>query len=184
MAGDYAATGRVMSDEEQSFMTAIAADVDNDMLRLIYADWLEERGDHRCEYLRMMCQLMAMPWGRTPQRDQLEAIVDDFHRYGDLEWSLQVARRINVILHTVVEPLHLMDLIAEVRQLTGMGIFNAVDLVRGMPNTGRFRSDPRRVVQATSHQQAQQILARLSSAGARVTLVPATSIQPWTRTAQ
>ena len=35
-----------MDDERAAFLAAIQADWDNDELRLVYADWLEEHGEH------------------------------------------------------------------------------------------------------------------------------------------
>jgi uncharacterized protein (TIGR02996 family) len=44
-----------MSDS--GFLNAIQADPANEAIRLIYADWLEERGDQRAEYLRLEARL-------------------------------------------------------------------------------------------------------------------------------
>jgi uncharacterized protein (TIGR02996 family) len=44
-----------MSDS--GFLNAIQADPTNEAIRLIYADWLEERGDQRGEYLRLEARL-------------------------------------------------------------------------------------------------------------------------------
>jgi uncharacterized protein (TIGR02996 family) len=41
-----------MSDE-RAFLTAILEQPDDDARKLVYADWLEERGDPRAEYLRL-----------------------------------------------------------------------------------------------------------------------------------
>jgi uncharacterized protein (TIGR02996 family) len=46
-----------MKTEETAFIHAIQDDPNDNNLRLIYADWLEERGDIRGEYLRLECQL-------------------------------------------------------------------------------------------------------------------------------
>jgi uncharacterized protein (TIGR02996 family) len=46
-----------MNDRE-SFLQAIRANPDDDHLRLIYADWLEERGDPRGEFIRVQIELM------------------------------------------------------------------------------------------------------------------------------
>jgi uncharacterized protein (TIGR02996 family) len=47
--------------EEDAFIYAILADPSDPALRLVYADWLEERSDaesvRRAEYLRVECQL-------------------------------------------------------------------------------------------------------------------------------
>ncbi len=56
------------------FLQAILDDSDDDSLRLIYADWLEERGDPRGEFIRIQCELARGMNGtrRSPlvQREQ------------------------------------------------------------------------------------------------------------------
>jgi uncharacterized protein (TIGR02996 family) len=42
-------------DEDAGFLQAMIAAPEDDALRLVYADWLEERGDPRGEYLRCQC---------------------------------------------------------------------------------------------------------------------------------
>lgn len=43
---------------EQAFLASIAENVEDDAPRLIYADWLEERGQHeRAEFIRVQCEL-------------------------------------------------------------------------------------------------------------------------------
>jgi len=44
-----------------AFHRLIAAAPDDDAPRLVYADWLEERGDPRGEFLRLECRLRALP---------------------------------------------------------------------------------------------------------------------------
>jgi uncharacterized protein (TIGR02996 family) len=53
--------------EEQAFVRAIQADPDDATLRMVYADWLEERGDPRGEYLRLSSEL-ASSSQKTPSR--------------------------------------------------------------------------------------------------------------------
>jgi uncharacterized protein (TIGR02996 family) len=161
--------------EDRDFLAAIAGDSENDAVRLVYADWLEERGDARCEYLRAMCELLASP-RKTAARERLRLAVEDFHAIGDLPWALAVARRVDVILHTVDRPLLLRQLLAEVQRITNLNEFNAIDLVRGMPNTGRFRSDPRRVIQVSSAALARELADRLHQRGATVTITPAVEL--------
>jgi uncharacterized protein (TIGR02996 family) len=47
--------------DERGFLEAIAAEPDDDGLRLIYADWLEERGDPRGELVRVCQAMRAVP---------------------------------------------------------------------------------------------------------------------------
>jgi uncharacterized protein (TIGR02996 family) len=47
-------------NEDAGFLQAILAAPDDHDLRLVYADWLEERGDPRGEYLRCECARAAL----------------------------------------------------------------------------------------------------------------------------
>ena len=61
-----------MSDD--SFLSAILAAPDDDLPRMIYADWLDERGDpDRAEFIRTQIELARLPRnapGRRPLRAQ------------------------------------------------------------------------------------------------------------------
>ena len=48
---------RPSSPEEDAFVQAILEEPGDEGLRLIFADWLEERGDPLGEYLRLLCRL-------------------------------------------------------------------------------------------------------------------------------
>jgi len=52
--------------QENAFLQAILDDPDNDDLRLVYADWLEERGDPRGEFIRLQCAKLD-PHGMTDE---------------------------------------------------------------------------------------------------------------------
>jgi uncharacterized protein (TIGR02996 family) len=43
--------------DERAFLTALLERPDDDATKLVYADWLEEQGDPRGEYLRLMLQV-------------------------------------------------------------------------------------------------------------------------------
>jgi uncharacterized protein (TIGR02996 family) len=82
--------------EEAGFIQSILADPRNAFPRLVYADWLEERGDadsaRRAEYLRVECALDASPSG-SHQRRRLQSrllqlrgeVGDDWWR--QLDWA-------------------------------------------------------------------------------------------------
>jgi len=46
---------------DERFLQAIIENPDDDAPRLVYADWLEERGDPRGEFIRVQCQLARLP---------------------------------------------------------------------------------------------------------------------------
>lgn len=78
-----------MSDD--AFIRAILADPADDAARLIYADWLEERGNPRGEYLRLEVALAAL--GRAePVRGQLQDRLREAAAGIDLSWLAAVSR--------------------------------------------------------------------------------------------
>lgn len=50
----------LFSDEELALIEAIHADPKSDAPRLIYADWLEDKGDRRGQFIRVQCA--ERPW--------------------------------------------------------------------------------------------------------------------------
>ena len=50
-----------MRDDEQAFLAEILAAPDDDTPRLIWADWLEEQGDPRAEFIRVQCAAARLP---------------------------------------------------------------------------------------------------------------------------
>jgi uncharacterized protein (TIGR02996 family) len=67
--------------EHEAFLRAVIAEPDEDAPRLVYADWLEERGDPRGEFIRLQCTLAA----REPRRD-LAARADALREEHEDEW--------------------------------------------------------------------------------------------------
>ena len=62
--------------DEVGFIRAIQAELHDDAPRLIYADWLEERGDLRAEYLRFQVEL-ARTWTSTERKPRLCARLEE-----------------------------------------------------------------------------------------------------------
>src|SRR5688572_20050324 len=56
---------------DDDFLRAILEDPGDDSLRLVYADWLEERGDPRGEFIRVQVELARMA-DDDPGRPDLE----------------------------------------------------------------------------------------------------------------
>jgi carbon storage regulator len=59
---------RSWSPEERAFLRAIEANPDDETARLMFADWLEERGDPLGEFLRVRCCLAKLPPGGRHRR--------------------------------------------------------------------------------------------------------------------
>ncbi len=68
-----------MSDRH-AFLAAIAADPESDTPRLVFADWLEERGEsRRAEFIRVQCELALLEPGSEKRRElqrRADAIFD------------------------------------------------------------------------------------------------------------
>jgi uncharacterized protein (TIGR02996 family) len=59
-------------DKEAPFLSAIKANPDDAVARLVYADWLEERGDARSEFLRLQVESDRMRGRLHELRQQLD----------------------------------------------------------------------------------------------------------------
>lgn len=101
-------------NDETGLIEALRADPTDDACRHVYADWLEERGDPRADYLR----------GRR---------VRTLGRRIDREWREAVGKRFDVILLSFrIE--YKIRTIASVRYQLGLGIKEAKDLVEAAPS--------------------------------------------------
>jgi uncharacterized protein (TIGR02996 family) len=105
-----------MDDVEKNFLAAIAANPDDDEARSVYADWLDDRGDPRGEFLRLEMQLRAIPLRLaiiTPQLDpKWLAAVDRFY-------DVALARGGN----------NKIGVIKLIREISGLGLKEAKDVV-------------------------------------------------------
>lgn len=81
-----------MSDD--SFIQDVRQNPDDDGIRSIYADWLEERGDPRANYLRLELQLLSLQQQMVEAQERL-----------DVDWLTQV-RRSHIDLNAPILPGH------------------------------------------------------------------------------
>jgi uncharacterized protein (TIGR02996 family) len=105
-----------VDDVEQRFLAAIQANRDDREARDVYADWLEQRGDERGEYLRLEAQLHSIPMRLAVLRPTI-----------DRTWLEQIERRFDVVLVTTGE--NKIGVIKAVREVSGIGLRDAKDLV-------------------------------------------------------
>lgn len=108
-------------NDEAAFLAAIAAAPGDPTPRLVYADWLEERGDPRAEFIRLQHQLADL-------LDRLPQLRGGF----DLEWVRSVEVRRDVVLHTFT-PEQRRHVTKLVRLHTGMGFGEANAFLAGLP---------------------------------------------------
>jgi uncharacterized protein (TIGR02996 family) len=72
------------SSEDDAFLQMIVENPDDDTPRLIYADWLEERGDPRGEFIRLQCQRAAITRHHAEWKDIMDREIKLLKQYGDL----------------------------------------------------------------------------------------------------
>src|SRR5262249_25749649 len=89
--------------EEDAFISAILASPCDDAPRLMFADWLEERGDPRDEFLRVSVRLEALSGQDPPQEMKaklrrvraiagLRQRLRELREVVSLAWALQLSR--------------------------------------------------------------------------------------------
>jgi uncharacterized protein (TIGR02996 family) len=72
--------------EDFPFLRAIVNQPDDDALRLIYADWLEDRGDPRAEFLRLEVELHQLGKSDKTRKAALQKRMNDLQRQLDARW--------------------------------------------------------------------------------------------------
>jgi uncharacterized protein (TIGR02996 family) len=119
--------------EERAFLDALAENPADDLTRLVYADWLEERGQSKARYLRLVCEL-----ARMPREEMLESTAHDeilaLAPVHSTNWQQAVGRRFEVALieYTPTDSRTLIQAIIRVLDLYHHGEV-AEDLVRAVP---------------------------------------------------
>lgn len=78
---------------EDAFLRSICDDINDDLRRLVFADWLDERGDPRGEWLRIGCELAELG-PKAKRRKKLEARkreLQESHRESLTVWERRFA---------------------------------------------------------------------------------------------
>jgi len=76
-------------DDQAAFIQAMRAAPEDDALRLVYSDWLEEQGEPaRAEFIRVQCELARLP-KRSPRRKPLARRESDLQRQFLETWLRQ-----------------------------------------------------------------------------------------------
>lgn len=109
-------------DPEADLLAAVQADPSDLQARAIYADWLEERGDPRGEYLRLDMQLVSLP----ARLGKLVEVIDP-------TWISAVSGRFCITISAIGA--NKIGAIKVVREVTGLGLKDAKDLVERVSAT-------------------------------------------------
>ena len=79
------------NDDELAFLSEILAHPEDESVRAIYADWLDERGDSRAEILRIESVLATTPT-QTEEFQQLQNELRRLRRGVNHNWIVVVTR--------------------------------------------------------------------------------------------
>jgi uncharacterized protein (TIGR02996 family) len=73
-------------NQEEAFLATLADDPDDEVTRLVFADWIEEQGDpERAEFIRIQCRLANLATD-DPERPALEQREIELYRKGAPRW--------------------------------------------------------------------------------------------------
>jgi uncharacterized protein (TIGR02996 family) len=133
----------------KAFIDAIAEDPDDDTARLVYADWLDERGDPRAEYLRLEAELATSITG--DRRKQATGRMRKLRRRLDALWLKRMSY--DVILSDCIEAARFAA-VRLIRQRTGLRIVDSVMLLEKAPCV---------IASRRTRDQARNILWRLEN---------------------
>ena len=124
-----------MIDEEAMLMAAIRAAPADDAPRLAYADWLEDRGDGRAVYLRIVFEMAARTL-RGGDAASLRRQLYQTVRRIDRPWREAVGWRFDVVLHSFDPgPGQKISLIKIASCVLSIGLKEAKDLIEeNLPN--------------------------------------------------
>jgi uncharacterized protein (TIGR02996 family) len=131
----------------KTFIDAIAENPDDDTARLVYADWLEDRGDPRAEYLRLEVELASAINGN--RRKQAIGRIRQLRRKLDVRWLKNMSYDILLSDYRLSKK---SSAIKVIRQRTGFGLLEANDLLE---------KDPCVIASCRTREDARNILWRL-----------------------
>ena len=143
--------------QEDAFLDRLREDPLDGLTRSVYADWLEERGDPRGEYLRQEIALASL----LPSDPRFPALAQWVRSRGEMNapaWVADACPRWDVELRAY-EPGRKISSIKVIRELTGMGLHDAKELSESLPA---------RVLGGVAFHAAWHAAARLREAAGKV----------------
>ena len=119
-----------MTDEE-AFLAALAERPGDDLTRLVFADWLDERGDGRAAYLRLVVEVAARIKANRPYR-RLASQVGRLAEGIELTWREVAGKRFSLRLDSF-DPAFKIWTIRAVLRATRVELNSAVSIVEHAP---------------------------------------------------
>jgi uncharacterized protein (TIGR02996 family) len=117
--------------EEQAFLTRLREAPLDAVTRSVYADWLEDRGDSRADYLRAEAALPSLAEG-SAGRDEAEGWLEEMGRALSEDWLFQAGARWD-LWGLGYPPRRKIPFIKAIRTQRFMGLREAKDLSEALP---------------------------------------------------
>jgi uncharacterized protein (TIGR02996 family) len=130
--------------EEQGFLAQLAADPGDDATRLVYADWLDERGDVRGRYLRVELELASLA-EHDERIPELEEELNQLRQECSEGWADAAGKRWDVWLlnYRQTRKIQVIKLLRELAP-EAVGLKEAKELSEALParvSANRWRSE-------------------------------------------
>lgn len=120
-----------MTDED-AFLAALAENPADDVRRLVYADWLEERGEaEKANYLRLACRTVEA-LGTVEEKPLVERLVVASSNL-TAEWRQAAAGRFGLVLYGIPSD-RKITVIKLLREIFGWGLAEAKGHAEQLPN--------------------------------------------------
>jgi uncharacterized protein (TIGR02996 family) len=145
--------GQTPMDHEAAFLEAIAQEPDNDALRLIFADYLDERDDPRGEFIRVQIELAGMahedPLAPSLRRREFELWKANQDRWvGNckswlVDWDCErgLLHSITISAATLIEHADELFRLGPIRELhLGPALTPVMSALLALPQLARIRS--------------------------------------------
>lgn len=138
-----------MSSPEAAFLEAVCADPAADGPRLIYADWLDDRGDPRGEFIRLQCAVARLP-ADDPLARELNTRLGSFGRYlsawevplkglvGGMEWARGFVETVNVEARMFLRRAADLFRLAPVRRVRFLDVGTSLGRLMDNPHLARL----------------------------------------------
>src|SRR5262245_7494859 len=114
--------------DEAGFLAQLDANPDDDTTRLVYADWLEERGDPRAAFLRLDLEVAA-----RPADQELEDTLRSVREPLDAAWVARVEKPYDFILDRYADDAKMWTIML-IRELLCEGLYMAKGIAEAVPN--------------------------------------------------
>jgi uncharacterized protein (TIGR02996 family) len=115
------------------FIAAICAEPDDNLPRLIYADWLDDRGDPRGEFIRLQLSVRMGEWANVARMSELEKLYGRKWAGPFADWAYMVGFRRGFPEHVVIPAdvfIDLADDIFNIAPIQGVSLIGAAKKIR------------------------------------------------------